>query len=87
MTALANRSLAFAERVIFVANDESFCDFKSLRLGHDLPRSVNNSDFAFLGGFYFHETWHMQSFGKIKPSQKFSEFTVFYAVFLLDTSS
>ena len=48
-------------------------DAKKSRLGHDLPISEKGqSDFGNLGGFYFHETSHMRSFAKIKPSQKFS---------------
>ena len=32
------------------------------------------SDFAISRGFYFHETSHMRSFAKIKPSQKFPNY-------------
>ena len=39
--------------------------------GYDLPISVVDSDFAISRGFYFHETSHMRSFAKIKPSRKF----------------
>ena len=54
------------------------CDFKNSRQRHDLPISVNDmviSPFheAF---FYFHETWHMQSFHENKTLAKISEFTV-----------
>ena len=42
---------------------------KYSRLGYDFSISVNESDFAILRGFYFHETSH--AFAKIKPSRKF----------------
>ena len=32
-----------------------FCHVKNLRLGHDLPTSVNASDLAVSRGFYFQE--------------------------------
>ena len=47
------------------------CDMKNSRLGHDLPTSVNDSDFAILLLFYFHETKHLQSFLKINPLLNF----------------
>ena len=37
--------------------------------GHDI-HTVNFRNFAISRGFYFHETSHMRSFAKIKPSGK-----------------
>ena len=31
------------------------CQAKNSRWGHDLPTSVNDSDFVILGGFNFHK--------------------------------
>ena len=59
----------FCENFIF-ANivKRHICYVKNSRLGHDLPRSVNDkSDFDISRGFYFHKTSHMRSFVKIKP--------------------
>ena len=62
----------FPENFIFTNSFKRHVfDAQNLCLRHDLPISVNNSDFAISVGFYFHETLHMQSFTKIKPSQKF----------------
>ena len=53
----------------FTVNPEIFAnsvkrrDAKNLRLGHYFPISVNDS--------HFHETSHMPSLAKIKPSRKF----------------
>ena len=46
------------------------CDVKILRLGLGLLISVNERVIS--PGFYFHETSHMRSFAKIKPSRKFT---------------
>ena len=41
--------------------------------------SVNDrTDFVNSGCFYFHETSHMRSFEKIKPSRKFSNLQYMY---------
>ena len=44
---------------------------KNSRVRQDLLISINDSDFAILRGFYFHETSHMRCFAKINPSRKF----------------
>ena len=45
---------------------------KNLRLGHDLPISVINRVIQrFHEALIFHESSHIKSFAKIKPSQKF----------------
>ena len=47
------------------------CGIKKSRLGHDLPISVQDRVISpFSRGFNFHETSHMGSFAKIKPSRK-----------------
>ena len=43
------------------------CLIRNSRIGHDLPTSVNDSDFAISRGCYFHETSHLRSFAKVKP--------------------
>ena len=48
------------------------CDVKNLRLWHDLPISVNDRVIAPSQGFCLHETSHLRSFVKTKPSRKFS---------------
>ena len=53
-----------------------FCmirDFGSPTITHISKRQ---SDFGLSRGLYFHETSHMRSFAKIKPSRKFPNFTV-----------
>ena len=51
---------------------------KKSQLWHDLPLSVNDIMISpFRKDFHFHETSHMRSFAKIKPSRKFSESTVY----------
>ena len=47
------------------------CDLKIAARAWFNYISSRQSDFAILRGFYFHETSHMRSFGKIKPSRKF----------------
>ena len=59
----------FRENFIFANSDiKHICDAKNSRLVHDFPIS----DFAISRGFDFHETSHMRSFAKIKPSRKFT---------------
>ena len=75
MPALCCKYGNFRENFIFANSfKRHICDVKNSRLGHDLPISVNDRVIsAFLGGEggYFHETSHMRSFVKIKPSRKF----------------
>ena len=60
----------FRENFIYANNvKRHLCDVKKSRLKHDLHISVN--DRAISRGFYFHETSHIRSFAKIKPSRKF----------------
>ena len=54
-----------------IASKDLFATFKNSRLGHTIPISVN--DRVISRGFYFHETYM-----KIKPSQKKSEFIVYW---------
>ena len=55
------------------------------QLRHEWPTTVN--DRLISRGFYFHETLHMRSFAKIKPSGKISEFTVTVHEGVLDVYS
>ena len=50
---------------------KEICDVKNSQLSHDLPISKRQCDFTISRGSYFHETLHMRSFAKIKPSRKF----------------
>ena len=60
----------FRHNFTFANSDKKhICGVKKSQLWHDLPLSVNNIMIS--QGFYFHETSHMRSFAKIKPSQKF----------------
>ena len=44
----------FRENIIFANSvKRHICDVKNLRLRHDLPISVNDTDFAISRGFYF----------------------------------
>ena len=63
----------FCENFIFTNRfKRHFCDAKNLRLGHVLQLSVDKIVISlFLEGVYFHETLHMPSFAKIKPSREF----------------
>ena len=60
----------FRENIIFAKSIERhICEVKKSLLWHDLPISVNDRViFTISGGFYFHETSHLRSFTKIKPS-------------------
>ena len=61
----------FQENFIFANSvKRHICEVKISWLRHDLPISVNDSDLFILRGFSFHETSHMHSFAKIKPSRK-----------------
>ena len=53
------------------------CDAVNLQLGPNLHISVNDIVIS-AGGFYFHETSHMRSFAKIKPSRKFTNLQYVY---------
>ena len=59
------------ERILFFA-----ISVKNSPVGHDLTTSVNDSDFATLQGFYFHE---IVKFVKIKPSLKFTNLQYSYS--------
>ena len=74
-------------RNLFFANSvkRHTCGIKILQLGYDVPISVNDSIFAILQGFYFHETSHMRSFAKMNP-HKNSKFTVFHSTWLCSPS-
>ena len=63
----------FRESFVFAISVKShICGVKKSRQGHDLPISVNDRVIsAFREDFIFHETSHMRSFAKIKPSRKF----------------
>ena len=64
-------SLIFANSVntdLRQGHDTCIDNSTDLRQGHDLPTLVNDSVFARI---FFHETLHMRSFAKIKPSQTF----------------
>ena len=65
----------FRENFIFANGvKRHICHVKNSPPGYDLPISVNNSDIAISGEFYFHGT--MRSFAKNKMLAKISEFTV-----------
>ena len=47
------------------------CHIENSRLGHDLPASVKDSDFAISQGVYFLHNFPSRNFAKIKPLRKF----------------
>ena len=63
----------FRENVIFAYSVKRHINpARNSRLGHDLPTSANDKlMFDILREFYIHETLHMRSSAKIKPSTKF----------------
>ena len=66
------KSWNFCENFTFANSiKRHICDAKKSWLGMINILSKQHSDFGILWGFYFHETSHMRSFAKIKPSQKF----------------
>ena len=62
----------FRENFIFANGvKRHICDVKNLRQRQDLPISVNHRVISPFHEGFFHETSHMRSFNKIKPSQKY----------------
>ena len=64
----------FCENDIFANSlKRHICQGKNSRLRHDLATSRKWTErFHISGEFYFHETLHLRSFMKIKPSRNFS---------------
>ena len=64
---------SFCEKFIFANSAKRhICHVKNLQLWADLAINEQQSDFTISQGLYFHETLHVQSFKKIKPSRKFT---------------
>ena len=64
----------FSPELLFsrIALKAIFATFSNSRLRHELPTSVNDRLIStFREEFYCHETSHMRSCAKIKPSRKF----------------
>ena len=52
-----------------------FMKLKNSQLGHGLP-SKQQSDFAILRGFYFHETLHIPAYAKLCKSKTLTEISI-----------
>ena len=63
----------FRENCIFANSVKThICDVENSRQWRDLPLSENDRVISSIRGiFYFHETSHMRSFAKIRPSRNF----------------